>query len=601
MNRLLLAAVMLIGTAFPTRADFDAGAAAFVRGDFGQAIEELRPLAAGGDVMAQTALGIIYDAQRDYEAAVKWYAPAAKAGFAPAEWLLGTMYDDGQGVSENNGEATRLYGRAAKQGYVRAQYYLALMYLAGEGVPENDEQFLKWLRLAAQGGEAYAQEVLGTVYHLGDMLSQNHAEAARWYRKAAEQGNPSAQASLGRLYEEGTGAPRDFARAVEWYRLGAAQGDATGQMALGRMYRDGRGVPRDLAEAYFWFNLAVVEPAVEESATLARDAIAVHLTSDQLAAAKARMKRWQPEPSVLGAQHRLTVLGYNPGPIDGIVGSRTRAAIGSFQTAHGLPATGRLSEELESQLLRAEILMELSTATNRLDRETAKAAPQAPPRARGATPAAEAPENAGTGSGFVLNGDGDVLTNRHVVRGCRQVRVVHPTGQKVVATRIREDNAQDLAIVETPLGNTSHASFRGGRGIRLGEEVVAMGYPLYGLLAENVSATTGTVSNLAGIGDDRSLVQITAPVQPGNSGGPLLDRSGNVVGIIVGKLDALAVADITGDIPQNVNFAINAGIARLFLDLEGVEYDTAPSDRPLEAADIAARAREFTVLIECFE
>ncbi|MEX0815304.1 MAG: serine protease, partial [Dongiaceae bacterium] len=145
------------------------------------------------------------------------------------------------------------------------------------------------------------------------------------------------------------------------------------------------------------------------------------------------------------------------------------------------------------------------------------------------------------------------------------------------------------------------AAFREGRGVRAGDGVVVVGFPLRGLLASAANVTTGTVSALAGIRDDIRYLQITAPVQPGNSGGPLLDMSGNVVGVVVGKLDALAVAEVTGDIPQNVNFAIKDSVARSFLDANGIDYETAPADRDLSAADVGERARRFTVLLECWK
>ena len=96
-------------------------------------------------------------------------------------------------------------------------------------------------------------------------------------------------------------------------------------------------------------------------------------------------------------------------------------------------------------------------------------------------------------------------------------------------------------------------------------------------------------------------MQFTAPVQPGNSGGPLLDFSGNVVGVVVAQLDEIEMIRRTGEAPQNVNFGINAGIARTFMDAFGVPYDTAPSDVVLSAAIVADRARAFTLLIECWK
>ena len=93
-------------------------------------------------------------------------------------------------------------------------------------------------------------------------------------------------------------------------------------------------------------------------------------------------------------------------------------------------------------------------------------------------------------------------------------------------------------------------------------------------------------------------LQISAPVQPGNSGGPLLDASGHLVGIVTSKLNAANVARYTGDIPQNVNFAIKAEVARTFLDSKGIAYRTVRSDQQLSPADVGDLAQPFTLYIE---
>jgi S1-C subfamily serine protease len=80
------------------------------------------------------------------------------------------------------------------------------------------------------------------------------------------------------------------------------------------------------------------------------------------------------------------------------------------------------------------------------------------------------------------------------------------------------------------------------------------------------------VSALAGLGDDTRFLQISAPVQPGNSGGPLFDASGHLIGIVTGKLDVMRLAPFLGDIPQNVNFALKAEVVRIFLDSKGIAY-----------------------------
>ena len=169
------------------------------------------------------------------------------------------------------------------------------------------------------------------------------------------------------------------------------------------------------------------------------------------------------------------------------------------------------------------------------------------------------------GSGFIVSRAGDVLTNQHVVDACRQVRVLH-NGAPVVATVIPTDPTADLAILRLPEPVADSALARGDNPIKPGEAVVVVGFPLQGLLSSQASATARIVSRLAGPRDDPHQLQITAPVQPGNSGSPLLDASGAVAGVVVAKLNALRFVKRTGAIPENVNFAVNAQYARALLD-----------------------------------
>jgi S1-C subfamily serine protease len=96
-------------------------------------------------------------------------------------------------------------------------------------------------------------------------------------------------------------------------------------------------------------------------------------------------------------------------------------------------------------------------------------------------------------------------------------------------------------------------------------------------------------------------VQISAPVQPGNSGGPLIDRNGAIAGVVVSKIDAAKVFEHTGDIPQNINFAIKTSILKAFLDRNGVNYETETRTLDLASKDVAAQARRYTALIICSE
>jgi hypothetical protein len=142
-------------------------------------------------------------------------------------------------------------------------------------------------------------------------------------------------------------------------------------------------------------------------------------------------------------------------------------------------------------------------------------------------------------------------------------------------------------------------SFRTGQQVKLGEEIIVLGFPLRGVLSSPPTVTTGIVSSLAGLRDDRTRLQISAPVQPGNSGGPVLDRFGNVVGVVVGKLNALKAMQVTGDIPQNVNFAVHSSIVTSILDSYSISYKLKASSEERPIAEIVARSLSAVVAIEC--
>ncbi len=469
--------------------------------------------------------------------------------------------------------------------------------------------FSEFLPLA-RAGDIRAQAMLSVMYLEGQGTSPNYSEAAKWSRLAALQGLADAQFILGNLYLLGEGVHQDEVEASRWIRLAANQGYADAQAILGMMYARGRGVPQDNLRAYMWLNLAAAGETDRESRERTaemRDGVAARLTPAQRAEAQEMARHWRPEshpaqgaaspPRLLtdeeflgksavleGVQTKLAALGYDPGPVDGVMGRRTRAAIQAFQADAGLRVDGEISDELIAALNEA-------AANGR--RVTARAAP---------------PERRldSTGSGLAISQDGQIVTNHHVVADCAEIRV-RPAGQQaVVGVVVADDSGNDLALLRSP-ARLPPAVLRNDSGIRSGDTVVAVGFPLPGLLATEASVTTGTVSALAGIGNDTRFLQMAAPVQPGNSGGPLLDLEGRVVGVVVSKLDALEVASVTGDIPQNVNFAIKASVVRSFLDASGV--GVAPRGRlaepaypiQLSPASVGADAKAFTVLVECWK
>ncbi|THD76114.1 serine protease [Thalassobius vesicularis] len=202
-------------------------------------------------------------------------------------------------------------------------------------------------------------------------------------------------------------------------------------------------------------------------------------------------------------------------------------------------------------------------------------------------------ETTGSGSGFVVSTSGHVLTNAHVVDGCREIFVDKQRSQLVGSSP-----DFDLALLLTQLpASKAPAKFSPSPAL-LNSDVTVVGYPYAGLLG-GLNVTRGAISSLTGLRGEATQMQISAPVQPGNSGGPVVGRDGEVVGVVVAKLNAKKLSEVTGDIPQNVNFAVRGEIAKLFLSQHGVQPLLGDSDEPMEAVALARIASQFTVFIEC--
>ena len=235
---------------------------------------------------------------------------------------------------------------------------------------------------------------------------------------------------------------------------------------------------------------------------------------------------------------------------------------------------------------------------------SAKSAPPAtkntPASAANTPPAkSKAAARGSTGSGFFITKDGHVLTNAHVVGSCTNVVVRTAQGTTAPASILSRNEHDDLALLKADVKTEHVATIRANPSPRAGEAIVVYGFPLSGLLSSAGNATTGGISALAGLRNDSRHLQISAPVQPGNSGGPLVDMSGNVVGVVFSKLDALRVARATEDIPQNINFAIKSSVAANFLDAGGFAYASGQPGKELPVPDVVERAKSFSVEVRC--
>lgn len=204
--------------------------------------------------------------------------------------------------SSNYAKAIKLYKSPALKGNPNAQFALGVMYENGQGVAQDYAEAFKWYRLAAEQGTAEeqakdrwygyakgpnivnAQTNIGYMYANGLGVTKDYTEAVRWYRLAAEQGDAKAEVLLARMYDDGNRIKQDYVEAVKWWRMAAEQGVAIAQQNLGYMYEDGHGVTQDYVLAHMWYNLAAMS-----NTTLAgkrRAQISKSMTTDQIALAQ---------------------------------------------------------------------------------------------------------------------------------------------------------------------------------------------------------------------------------------------------------------------------------------------------------------------------
>ncbi|MGO9673801.1 MAG: S1C family serine protease [Methylocella sp.] len=221
----------------------------------------------------------------------------------------------------------------------------------------------------------------------------------------------------------------------------------------------------------------------------------------------------------------------------------------------------------------------------------------APAPASRPAPPPESEGKLSSGSGFFVSNDGYIVTNNHVIEDCSAIRVFMDKTAPAEARTIARDTTNDLALLATTLKPPAIAAPR--LGVRLGESVAAFGFPHADILASSGNFTQGNVTALAGIGDDSRYLQISAPVQAGNSGGPLLDQNGNLVGVVTSKLNAIKIAEASGDLPENVNFALKSSVVANFLETNRIKYASGSATLSLKSEDLADEAKSMSVFILC--
>ncbi len=223
-----------------------------------------------------------------------------------------------------------------------------------------------------------------------------------------------------------------------------------------------------------------------------------------------------------------------------------------------------------------------------------------------------------SGSGFLISKLGHIITNEHVVQNCKQIHVGKNTNTLMLAKLLDTDKSNDLALlrISNLKNKTEETSFfinnlevnniplaSNGlirqNNVRGGEDVLVAGFPYGDVVSKSIKVTKGIISSTRGYKDDTGQFQIDAAVQPGNSGGPIYDRYGNIIGVVVAQLDKLKVAKSMGSLPENINFGIKASTVKQFLNTAGLISNWSKKSKPLTTEKLFEIALQQTVIVVC--
>ena len=390
-------------------------------------------------------------------------------------------------------------------------------------VAKNIAESISWFHKAADHGHMAAQEKMGFLCNSGIGTPKNREQAIMWYRKAAEQGDAEGSYALANMYT--MTEPKE---AIKWYEQAVEQGMIEGLLSIAEMYRVGRGIPKNSVEAAKIYRKAAdlgncngqfqLGTMYELGEGVAQDYIEAYEWYNLSAAHSDSDKPWE-EYAAADAARKRDRLGKRMTPAQIAVAQRRSAA---FVTRKGLASKSDVPGDLAGFPVKA------------------------------------------TGTGFLITSDGYMLTAAHVVAEAEAIRVVVVNTQQS-AKIMRIDTANDVAILKVA-GLFSPISIASSKQAKLGHAIFTIGFPLTQLQGVSPKLTRGDISSLNGFQDDPRVFQISSPIQPGNSGGPLVDENGNVIGLVAAKLSDAVTAELTGSLPQNVNYALKSAYILPLLD-----------------------------------
>jgi len=284
----------------------------------------------------------------------------------------------------------------------------------------------------------------------------------------------------------------------------------------------------------------------------------------------------------LRLQKKLKSFGYYASSIDGLYGKGTAAALKTYNSKHLGNADLLSSSSNVTALITAVLVTEL--------RDTSPAKPVP-------TSQSDSTYKVASGTGFYVSNEGHIITNHHVIDGCKDIKA-HSKGETLKTVKIAFDRQNDLALLKVS-HQPSHVFPISSDGPYPLQDVVVAGFPFGDRVSSSLKFTKGIVSSLSGIGNNYSEIQIDAAIQPGNSGGPIMDEYGNIIAVAVSKLDMKKILKDYGVIPENTNFGIKASAVKNLLEGNAVSFKK-PNTEVLPKQELSRVATDGTVFLSCW-
>ncbi len=542
--------------------------------------EQINKMAEKGNSEAQYVKGLYYyqggNEEIDMSKALQWFDKSMKQGYTDAIFMIGKVYNilqfGDKNKEQNRAEMLKYFKEYASKGENNsfcAYYELGNFYHRFE---RDAQEAIKWFKKGANTGHIQSMIQLAEVYRykgygsLDEMRKlteeqedANTKEAIKWYIKASNAGAYYSEVDVAKLYQNlalKSKYQRQYAKAnayykktLEWAEIGAYKGLQESESITAWTYYEGKGVPVNYKEALYWFKKN-----------------SRHGRSSSLEQFEVGKMYFEGKGTRKDYIHAYAWINF---------------ALTNLSFKSDQESARKILNYLESKLTKEQLIYAQNFDPTK---DTANKTKKGIKQSQGTT-----------GTGFFVN-NSYLLTNNHVAGNCKKIELKNEK-YKSEAIVVVQDATNDLAVLKAVKKNNSFLMFKSGRGLRIGNEIVVLGYPLGILLGSGVKLTSGNVSGLTGLVNDATKLQLTAPVQPGNSGGPLLDRDGNVVGVIVARVEK----GLSGRIAQNVNLAIKSNIAQMFLDTNNIDYDVKRSKEKKELADIADDAKNGVVQVVCYQ